>query len=93
MVTTSEYRANFNATVFQVLDWPAQSPDLNPIEHLWQVLKREVRRHKPKNSAEKFRILQEAWEKIPSETLLNLVHSMPRRCQAVLHANGYATKY
>ncbi len=61
--------------------WPAQSPDLNPIEHLWDVLKRKVRKHKPhsKNLNELMVVLEEKWYEIEPEILENLVESMPRR--------------
>lgn len=46
-----------------------------------------------KNAAEKFAQLEQAWKSIPVSTLTNLVDSMHRRCQAVVQAHGYATKY
>ncbi|GET02902.1 transposable element Tc1 transposase [Rhizophagus clarus] len=65
---------------------PAQSPDLNLIEHLWDVLERKVRAHKPhpKNIRELMVVLEEKWNNIEPEILINLVDSMPRRVQAVL---------
>ncbi|GBB92312.1 hypothetical protein RclHR1_00020015 [Rhizophagus clarus] len=75
--------------------WPAQSPDLNPIEHLWDVLERRVREHKPhpKNIEELMVILEEEWNKIEPEILTNLVESLPRRVQAVLDSHGNPTRY
>lgn len=72
------------------LEWPAQSPDLNPIEHLWDVLERRMhkRRNKPKNKEELMDALMEEWVKIEPEILKNLVESMPRRIQAVIEAKG-----
>ena len=63
------------------LPWPAQSPDLNPIEYLWDVLERKVRAHKPhlKNVGKLMEVLEEEWGKIEPEVLVNLVESMPRR--------------
>ena len=77
------------------LPWPAQSPDLNPIEHLWDELERRVhgRGVLPKNGDELFDLLREEWEKIPVETLEKLVDSMPKRVQAVCKVNGYPTSY
>lgn len=76
-----------------VLQWPSQSPDLNPIEHLWEELSRRLKDKKSKNAAEKFKDLKEEWQRIPQTVLDNLIKSMPRRCQAVIDANGFATKY
>ena len=79
----------------EVLDWPAQSPDLNPIEHLWFHLKRRlgVYPDAPKSMLELWERVQEEWEKIPKETCLELIRSMPRRVAAVLKAKGGYTKY
>ena len=77
-----------------VLKWPSQSPDLNPIEHLWDVLERRIRMHSDIKSLQQvFNIIESEWSQIPAETLQKLVDSMPRRCQAVLQAQGYSTKY
>ena len=77
------------------IPWPAQSPDLNPIEHLWDVLERKVRAHKPlpKNKEELWQILQEEWLNIDDHIYQNLVDSMPRRITAVINSNGNPTKY
>ena len=48
-----------------VLEWPSQSPDLNPIEHLWRDLKIAVQRRSPSNLTELERICREEWEKLP----------------------------
>ena len=76
-----------------MLEWPAQSPDLNPIENLWCEAERRLGGHKFKKSDELFNAVRKAWESIPKSRLEKLVESMPRRCQAVIDAKGYATKY
>lgn len=76
-----------------VLEWPSQSPDLNPIEHLWELLERKIRLRAIHNATDLWEILQDEWQNIPLEICQNLVDSMPRRCKAVLQAKGYATKY
>ncbi|GBC25345.2 IS630 family transposase [Rhizophagus irregularis DAOM 181602=DAOM 197198] len=77
------------------LPWPAQSPDLNPIEHLWDELERQVRAHKPlpKNRENLWEILQEEWSNIEADKYQNLISSMPRRISAVINSKGYPTKY
>lgn len=76
-------------------DWPSQSPDLNPIEHLWHELERRLRKRSgyPKNLYELEKALQEEWKKIPSETYINLIESMPRRIEACIESQGWPTKY
>ena len=73
--------------------WPSQSPDLNPIENLWSCLDRNLKHRQPANSDELFALLQEGWRALDVKLLTSLVESMPRRCQAVIDAQGYATKY
>jgi hypothetical protein len=80
---------------FEILDWPSQSPDLNPIEHLWKQIKDQMKKRKlrPKNETELFQHIKEEWEKFPKERLEKLIDSMPRRCQAVIKNKGGPTKY
>jgi hypothetical protein len=75
--------------------WPAQSPDLNPIEHLWAYLEKrlEKRRHQIENVEQLKAILQEEWHRIDVNYLSVLALSMPRRCQAVIDSRGEHTKY
>ena len=73
--------------------WPAQSPDLNPIENLWSILDHNVRDRRPQSKAELFRVLQDGWNALDRDLLRRLVDSMPRRIQAVLDNNGWPTKY
>jgi len=77
----------------KVLEWPSQSADLNPIEHLWEELDRRVRCQKYSNKEALFQTLKKEWGKIPLDRIQKLVDSMPARCDAVITANGYATKY
>nr|KAF6378858.1 hypothetical protein mMyoMyo1_009748 [Myotis myotis] len=80
---------------FTLLRWPPQSPDLNPIEHLWDEVKRAIRQlvPQPSNLTELDSAVHQAWCQIPRITFQHLVESMPRRIAAVLKAKGGPTKY
>ena len=80
---------------YDVMLWPAQSPDLNPIEHLWGTLKRRLAGYEeePKGILELWDRVQVEWEKIQPEVCQNLIESMPRRMEAVMKAKGGYTKY
>jgi hypothetical protein len=78
-----------------VLNWPAQSPDLNPLENLWADVKRRITLKHPNisNRDEAWEAFEEEWEKTPKEFCFKLAHSMPQRLQAVIKAKGGPTKY
>ena len=76
-----------------VLDFPPYSPDLNPIENLWSILARRVEQRTCETMEELQDTVADEWNKIEPEVLLNLARSMPARCQAVIEANGWHTKY
>jgi transposase len=77
----------------QILDWPSQSPDLNPIENLWSILDNSLKLRRPNNEQELFQMLNTSWKSISVDTLERLVDSMPARCQAVIDNDGFASKY
>jgi transposase len=74
---------------------PPLSPDLNPIEHLWDELGRSVRQRpvQPTNLRELGIALVEEWNRIPQNRLAQLVESMPRRLVDVIAARGSHTRY
>lgn len=84
-----------NTQPFEVLEWPAQSPDLNPIEHLWAHLKRRLNEYgePPSGMVELWERVEIEWEKITKEICIKLIESMPKRIDAVLKAKGRWTKY
>lgn len=75
------------------LNSPPQSPDLNPIEHVWELLKRKIQHTGPKSRNIFKETLQKAWSEITTSETENLVLSMPRRLQAVIDSQGGPTKY
>ncbi len=80
---------------FNVLDWPSRSPDFNPIENLWDILDKRVRKREvhPKNLKELEAAVLEEWQNIPLNILHKLYDSMPRRINGCLKTKGYHTKY
>ena len=77
----------------KVMDWPSISPDLNPIEHLWGILKRKVKQRKVSNIHQLRDVIKDEWKRIPVATCEVLVNSMPKRVKAVLENNGGHTKH
>jgi transposase len=88
---------------FSIMEWPPNSPDLNPIEHLWAHLKLELHRRYPdtaslKGSSQTIKTtlrqrLHEVWWDIGQSVLENLIASMPLRVNAVLSAEGWYTDF
>lgn len=74
--------------MLSVIEWPAQSPDLNPIELLWEQLDRMVRKKCPSSQSNLWEVLQEAWGEISTAYLNKLTARMPKVCNAVIAANG-----
>ncbi len=83
----------FNDHGVTVLDWPANSPDLNPIENLWGIVKRKMRDTRPNNADELKAAIKETWASIPPQQCHKLITSMPRRIEAVIKAKGAPTMY
>lgn len=79
----------------RTMDWPALSPDLNPIEHLWDELKLRVRARNPGPAtiAELKTALEEEWERLPQDLIKKLIRSMRNRLRAVIKARGGNTRY
>ena len=83
----------FQSKKVKLLEWPNQSPDLTPIENLWDDIRQKVgqQRHSPK--AELLQDLKFHWSKISKSTLEALIESMPRRCAALIKSKDYVNKY
>ena len=78
---------------FNVLSWPSVSPDLNPIEHIWDVIGQRVRSRVPLNIRDLERFVVEVWNGVAQLTFRNYIASMRSRCQAVVNANGGHTRF
>jgi len=72
---------------------PPQSPNINPIENLWDNLDKKNSKAYISNKETLKNALKEEWNKITAETTSHLVDSMYRRLEAILRSKGYPTKY
>ncbi len=77
----------------KVMEWLSMSPDLNPIEHLWGILKWKVEERKVSNIYQLLDVIMEEWKRTPEATCEALVNSMPKKVKAVLKNNGGHTKF
>jgi hypothetical protein len=69
----------------EILQWPAQSPDFNPIENLWDEVERRIRTTRFPNTQALLEKINEVWANLPDNTIQNLISSMPRRCRAIIN--------
>ncbi len=78
-----------------VMEWPARPPDLNPIDHLWDILQRRVtgRQNPPATVQALAAALREEWNGISQVSVRRLIRSMPRRCRECIQSRGGHTSY
>jgi hypothetical protein len=75
-------------------EWPPRSPDLNPMENVWSLLAKEVRKSQPTTAGQLRAALRRGWDTVmPDELRASMIDSMPRRLAAVKRARGGHTKY
>ena len=70
------------------MEWPAQSPDLNPVELVWDELDRRVKAKQPTSATHLWELRQQCWEDISEQYLISIAERMPRVCLAVISAKG-----
>ncbi|GFT49425.1 DDE_3 domain-containing protein [Trichonephila clavipes] len=76
---------------FQTLTWPARSPDLSHVEHVWDQLKRQM---PTCHSVHDFELtVQDLWAHLPQDNIRRLINSMPDRVAACIAAGGGPTRY
>ena len=92
--TAHRTRNVLKAAHINVLDWPSRSPDMAPIELVWDYLGNKVReRDDMNNVGDPERALHEEWDCIPLQFIRTLVNRMRRQCLAVIEARGGHTRY
>lgn len=89
---TNSYKSQAS---IRTLSWPARSPDLNPIENMWSLLKRRVRRLLlPGDDLLRLEnLLKEEWNEISQATVNRLIGSMPTRVHDVIELSGESTRF
>ncbi|KAL3656640.1 hypothetical protein V7S43_019105 [Phytophthora oleae] len=101
MQDNASIHASYETTSFfedigmQLLDWPARSPDLNPIENVWAILARKVYSHDKQYNfiPDLTAAIMEVWESVTMAELHVLMDSMPARCFKVACAGGDTISY
>lgn len=91
--TSAAAKQYFEKKSMEVMEWPPQSPDLNPIEDLWPILDTKIPLESRTNIQDFWEAMQREWEQIPHNVLKNLVRSMPKRLKAVIENKGRAPDY
>lgn len=78
-----------------LLSWPGNSPDMNPIENVWELVKREIAKEAITTKTQLIEKIIHVWNRHPrmQETVQNCISSMPRRIEALIAAKGGSTKY
>ena len=91
--TARATRALLQANRINALPWSSLSPDLNPIENIWDVIDERIRSRVSLNILNLERFVFEEWNGVAHLTLRNYIASMRCRCQAVVNANGGHTRF
>jgi hypothetical protein len=79
---------------FHVIEWPGNSPDLNPIENCWNQMKNLLKKKDVSSVPKLTTAIRQLWtEELKPEYLKNLSDSMPKRLEMVIAAKGDMTKY
>ncbi|GBO18831.1 Transposable element Tc1 transposase [Araneus ventricosus] len=87
--TSRLVRSYLESETIPQMAWPARSPELSPIEHVWDIFGRRI--------AGTLHELQQAflqeWSLLPQQAINDTIANMPRRCQECISARGYHTRY
>jgi hypothetical protein len=98
MDNDSKHRSNIckqfiDESIPHLLDWPSNSPDANPVENIWSIVKRNVEKRKPMNIDELELFLAEEFENIDINVVKNCVMSMKKRCLSLIDCKSERIKY
>jgi len=90
-LSTRNYLDGRNICV--LCDWPPQSPDFNPIENLWSIVKEKVAMQNPKNSDELWNCTKQQWDLLGNDVIVKLYDTMPGRIKVAMKCKGHQLKY
>ncbi|GFX52998.1 uncharacterized protein TNCV_3228661 [Trichonephila clavipes] len=92
---SSVYQSLLGEQNIPPLDWPGNSPDMNPIKNVWELMKREVVKDMITNKTQLLERILHVWNHPPQmqETIQSCIDSMPRRIEALIAVKGGSTKY
>ena len=88
-----EVKKYFERKNIEVLDWPSNNPDLNPIENMWHELKKLIKFEQVRKKSDLPEALIRCWNKITPEYCNKLIESMPRRIDQIVKNKGLWTNY
>lgn len=91
--TVTQYLESEEISFIPKDDWPANSPDLNPMDNVWSMLLDGLNERPPRSVGQLDSRLRSEWAKLPQQKILATINSMPNRLQAVIAASGGSTKY
>jgi len=75
------------------LAWPSLSPNMNPIENLWSLLKKKVTQRRPKTLEDLLNVITNEWNELPNELAYNFINSMERRIQSLIDSSSDYTNF
>ncbi len=75
------------------LEWASNSPDLNPIENIWTLLKNKIKKRENKTTDEFKKSIIECWNEIEQEHINNIINSMPKRLKKAIDNKGKSINY
>jgi len=83
---TKTWLANFAVNLLE--DWPANSPDINPIEHVWSWMTTYVNKEAPTDNQSLIKAIEAAWDEIPQSTFRNYIEHLHHTLQAIIDTSG-----
>ncbi len=91
--TAHATRAWFREKGIELLDWAPHSPDLNPIENVWGIIKQQLHKRNPVTVDEAHDLIIDIWNNLPLALAQRLADSMEKRCRLCLMRRGLRIPY